>query len=92
MKILILFLSFSLTTFSQVDSLIAANTPEWVKPVLFESTLMQNYMLDESRNPFYLEADFNADGLIDIAFFVKSKMEGKTGILIVNRGKILALF
>jgi len=76
-----------MSSFSQVDSLIYSNTPTWARPVVFESELMKNYVLDYSRNPFYLEADFNGDGLIDIAFFVKSKLEGKTGILIVNQGK-----
>ncbi len=80
----LLFISF---LSAQVDSLILRNIPEWVRPVIFESNLMQNYVLDERRSPFYLEADFNGDGLVDIAFFVKSKMEKKEGVLIVNRGK-----
>lgn len=89
MKLLLILSSFIfvLSSSAQTDSLILSNTPEWVRSVLFESSLMQNYVLDESRNPFYLEADFNGDGLVDIAFFVKSKMEGREGILIVNRGK-----
>ncbi len=87
MKLVIVFFLSSTSLFSQVDSLILSNTPSWVRSVLFESSLMQSYELDYTRNPFYLEADFNGDGLVDIAFFVKSKMEGREGILIVNRGK-----
>jgi len=79
--------SWTLCSVAQADSLIIEKTPEWVRHVVFESPLMENYILDSSHNPFYLEADFNEDGLIDIAFFVRSKLENKTGILIVNRGK-----
>ena len=73
--------------YGQVDSLMIERIPTWVRHVVFKSSLMENYTLDTSRNPFYLEADFNDDGLVDIAFFVKSKIEGKTGVLIVNKGK-----
>ena len=82
-----LFIFFHLTTFAQIDSLSLKRIPEWVKHVVQESALMENYELDVTRNPFYLEADLNGDELIDIAFFVKSKVEGKTGVLIVNKGK-----
>tara|TARA_R110002072_G_scaffold303044_1_gene492082 strand:- start:32568 stop:33038 length:471 start_codon:yes stop_codon:yes gene_type:complete len=80
-------LIFSSSLHGQVDSLMMDRIPSWVRHVVFESALMENYNLDTSRNPFYLEADFNDDGLMDIAFFVKSKLEGKTGVLIVNKGK-----
>jgi len=83
----IAFFLITFFTFSQTDSLVLNNIPFWVRSVVHESSLMQNYELDYTRNPFYLEADFNGDGLVDIAFFIKSKMEGREGVLIVNRGK-----
>jgi hypothetical protein len=38
-------------------------------------------------NPFYLEADYNGDGHLDIAFLVKNRSNQKRGILIIH-GKL----
>ena len=83
----LVFILFQFTVSSQIDSLSLQRIPEWARQVVQESSLMENYDLDVTRNPFYLEVDLNGDDLVDIAFFVKSKVEGKTGVLIVNKGK-----
>ena len=86
----VILLLINTPVFAQVDSITYERVPDWSCSTLFESSLMSNYELDDTRNPFYLEADFSGDGLIDIAFFIKNKINKKTGVLIVNRGKNLA--
>jgi len=85
----ILFVLFftSVVTFSQVPESIVYKTPSWVLPVLKNSELMKSYEVLDRMNPFYFEDDFNADGFLDIALFVKHKQNGKEGVVIVNGGK-----
>lgn len=89
--ILLLFTCFSYTSFSQInaDSLMMENIPEWVRPVLEKSELAQKHQILQNFNPFYLEADFNADKQDDIAFFVENKIDHTKGVMIINKGKNL---
>ena len=89
--ILLLFTCFSYTSFSQInaDSLTMENIPEWVRPVLEKSELAQKHQILQNFNPFYLEADFNADKQDDIAFFVENKIDHTKGVMIINKGKNL---
>ncbi len=88
MKRLALFILLSFlngVTFGQ-DHTLMERTPEWVRSVITKSEIMKNYEVLEDVNPFYLEADFNGDELVDIVFFVRHKTEKKKGVAIVNRG------
>lgn len=69
------------------DKLLDKRIPAWVKPVIEKSEVAKNYKITDGINPFYLEGDFTGDKLDDIVFFVESKVDGKKGILIINRGK-----
>ena len=60
--------------------------PEWAKKVVENSEIMKSYEILDEINPFYLEADFNADELVDIVFYVKGKLSQKNGVAIINRG------
>lgn len=65
------------------------NIPEWVRPVLEKSELAEKHQILQNFNPFYLEADFNADKQDDIAFFVENKIDHTKGVMIINKGKNL---
>jgi hypothetical protein len=58
--------------------------PEVIKRAITTSSLARNYDLSFRINPFYLRGDFNGDGKIDIAAFVKQRSTGKFGIAIIH--------
>ncbi|MDX2362266.1 MAG: hypothetical protein QNK23_15775 [Crocinitomicaceae bacterium] len=60
--------------------------PAWAQAVIEKSALIKGYTILEKYNPFYLEADFNGDEIIDIAFMIENKIGGKQGVLIINGG------
>lgn len=60
--------------------------PGWAKEVVLKSEQAKSYEIIQKTNPFYLEADFNGDELVDIAFHVKNKLTGKEGVMFVNNG------
>lgn len=59
--------------------------PDWVGAEVVESAKGQSYRIDEKMNPFYLEADFNNEGMVDIAIFVQNSQTGESGIIIKHR-------
>lgn len=65
--------------------LLEKRIPEWTRPIVSKSEIKDNYYISDTINPFYLEADFNGDKLVDIAFYIVSKVDGKSGILIIHR-------
>ncbi len=67
------------------EILLAARIPEWVMPIIEKNSLQKLYIISDTINPFYLEADFNGDKEVDIALFMISKETGKAGILIIHR-------
>lgn len=69
---------------SEKEILLDKRIPNWVKPILAKTEL-SNYKISDTINPFYLEADFNGDKFEDIAFYIVSKVDGKSGILIIHR-------
>ena len=79
-------LIFTVHFVSAQDSTLYQRIPEWVRPVLEKSEIMKNYVIQDDINPFYLEADFNGDEVVDIVFMVEHKLEKKRGVAIVNRG------
>jgi hypothetical protein len=60
------------------------DVPDVVKSALTNGSLGKEYDLSFRINPFYLEGDFNCDGKMDIAVFVKERATGKLGIAIVH--------
>jgi hypothetical protein len=67
------------------DYLLQENCPNWICPVYGNSIEVPfDVVVINDINPFYLEADFNGDEQLDIAFFVKRKSDEKKGILIVH--------
>jgi hypothetical protein len=58
--------------------------PDWVRRNLDRNNSGINLTIEESVNPFYLEADFNGEGKLDIALFVRNKDNEKTGIWILH--------
>ena len=66
--------------------LLQKRIPEWARKVVGNSEIMKNYEILDNINPFYLEADFNADELVDIVFYVKGKLSKKNGVAIINHG------
>lgn len=54
--------------------------PDWVRRNLDRNSSGIDLTIEESTNPFYLEADFNGEGKLDIALFVRNNENKKTGI------------
>jgi hypothetical protein len=86
--LLITFLFFHSISYSQsltADFATTEKLPDWVSSDIVESLTGQAYRIDINMNPFYLEADFNNEGMIDIAIFVRNSQTGESGIIIKHR-------
>ena len=83
--VLILLLTVKLCNAQTLDYenlLLRENMPDWM---LFNKiNLDKDLIVDNSVNPFYLEADLNGDRNLDIALIVKEKSTNKKGILIIH--------
>ncbi|KYG73015.1 hypothetical protein AWN68_09995 [Roseivirga echinicomitans] len=64
------------------------NLPEDFDLALEEVKIEKSFFVDSGLNPFFLEADFNGDGYLDLALRVIDKETDKIGILIIH-GKTL---
>ncbi len=60
------------------------DVPDIVKSALTKGSTGKEYDLSLRMNPSYLEGDFNGDGKMDVAVFVKERSTGKLGIAIVH--------
>jgi hypothetical protein len=58
--------------------------PDTVKKPLTNGSTGKKYDLSFHVNPSYLKGDFNGDGKMDAAVFVKERSTGKLGIAIVH--------
>jgi hypothetical protein len=84
---------------TQPDSLSSASpgairdVPDAVKRALTNGSAGKEYDLSFRINPSYLEGDFDGDGEMDVAVFVKERSTGKLGIAIVHgtTGKVIIL-
>ena len=65
----------------------SSKIPEAIEKAIVNGPLAKEYDVSSSLNPFYLEADFNGDGAIDVAVLVKQRPTGKLGIAIIHGGK-----
>lgn len=71
------------------DSVVKANTPKWVEPILEKSEIAAKHKILPAPNPYYFEADFTGDKSIDIAFFVENTVDHTKGVMIINNDKKL---
>ncbi len=58
--------------------------PEWAEPIFERSVFVKRYELDSHINPFCLHADFDGDGKLDFATFVRERSSGKIGIAFIH--------
>ena len=58
------------------------NIPGDVHQAVESGRFAESYKLDGTMNPFYLRGDFDGDGKIDYALWIKAKAGGATGIAI----------
>jgi len=65
------------------------NLPEWACNAAFEAKLHKQYDIYSRINPFFINADFNGDGLLDIAIWVTEKKSKKLGIVVLHNGNKL---
>ena len=91
MKKLILIVLISITGTNLIaqdpeynDWLLHQRLPDWAKKAFIKQ--VSDYKLSDFINPFYVEADFNGDGNVDIAVTVESLANNKKGILIIHQG------
>lgn len=68
---------------------ILESLPDWVNSteVISDYKIKDKYSLDPRLNPFYLEEDFNGDGILDIALPIKEIISKKVGFAIIHGGK-----
>lgn len=64
--------------------LLQQRLPDWTEELLSDDKFKIDYHLSTFINPFYLEADFNADGNLDIVVAIERKKDGKKGFLILH--------
>lgn len=73
----------------QDSYVILESLPNWVMraEIISDFKIKDNYLLDPRLNPFYLEEDFNGDGILDIALPIKEISSKKLGFVIIHGGK-----
>jgi hypothetical protein len=89
-KIIFLLFIVSITAYSQSGRLIPdpiRNIPKWVRTQFSAQHLDQHYTIVYQMYPYYLHADFNGDGLRDVAIQVIEKSSNKMGIAIFHAKK-----
>jgi hypothetical protein len=68
---------------SDIDAVTAASLPDAVWSALAQHS---GYAVQSGINPFYLQGDFDGDGVRDTAVLVKEKASGKTGVALLFKG------
>ncbi|MGV3585778.1 MAG: hypothetical protein ACO1OF_02150 [Adhaeribacter sp.] len=61
--------------------------PKWTWPILEAENFKVKYAYDFRINPFYLQADFDKDGFLDIAILIKVRSTGKSGLMVLRQSK-----
>jgi hypothetical protein len=81
-----LILILSTTGFAQKlqfeDYNLSENCPD--KQLLNSATIENDLTVIGKINPFYLQSDFDGDGLVDLAVFIEDAKTRKQGILIIH--------
>ena len=60
------------------------NIPKWIRNEFTKQHLEDRYSVAYDLYPYYLKADFNGDGRLDVAIQVVEKKTGKSGIAIFH--------
>lgn len=72
----------------QVDTtwLMSERLPIWFvkENILSQKQISKHYEVDMLLNPFYLEEDFNGDGVMDIALHIRHVKSNKVGFAIIH--------
>jgi hypothetical protein len=70
------------------DFLMIESLPEWIieTGIINDKIIEDKYEIESRLNPFYLEEDFNGDGILDFAIGVKEIKTGKIGFVIIHGG------
>lgn len=58
--------------------------PEWARKVMERPDFAKHYELDRHLNPFCQRADFDGDGKLDFATFIRERSTGKIGIAFIH--------
>jgi hypothetical protein len=66
--------------------LILYQLPDWSYDFFDSGSLGSEYKLSLYINPFYLEGDFNADGILDVAALIEETATTKYGIVVCHGG------
>jgi hypothetical protein len=59
--------------------------PKFSWPIVTAPAFKKKYQFDFRINPFYLQADFDQDGFLDLAILIKEQISGKAGLLLVRQ-------
>lgn len=70
----------------ELEYTLRKNLPDWVfqSNIISKNKINDAYLIDLILKPFYLEEDFNGDGIKDIALPVKEISSGKVGFAIIH--------
>jgi hypothetical protein len=63
------------------------NLPEWVCQSAFEAKLHAKYSPDTKVNPFFLGADLDGDGRLEVAVWITETRTKKRGLVIFHQSK-----
>ncbi len=58
--------------------------PAWFSDAFRSNGLDKKYIIASYLKPAYLQADFNGDGIVDIAALITEKGTNKKGIVVIN--------
>lgn len=74
---------------NQERYVILESLPDWVNSaeIISDYKIQDKYLIDPRLNPFYLEEDFNGDGILDVALPIKEISSKKLGFAIIHGGK-----
>ena len=88
-KVDTVFVTKNMDSFSQSEGFIMERLPKWISRAdIFNGLIIKkNYQVENRLNPFYLEEDFNGDGILDIALPIKEISSKKLGFVIIHGGK-----
>jgi len=81
------FISVFLSTFISTITFAQSKLPKDFNEAFTRLKISAKYEATGFTKPSYLEADFNKDGVIDVAVLVVEKSTKKRGILIMHGGK-----
>ena len=61
--------------------------PKWTWVLLEKPQFKEKFTFDFRINPFYLQADFDKDGFLDMAILIKERKSGKAGLALLRQGE-----